>query len=96
MLTKPKTKDGKLPGQLYYENICWKAINQSIGRAIRHQNDYATILLVDSRYCTVSLSNLKEKLPKWIGDSLRQESTTSGTMKQIHEMLTKVFLFNSL
>jgi chromosome transmission fidelity protein 1 len=84
-------KDGKQPGQIYYENLCWKAINQSIGRAIRHQNDYATILLVDSRYCTVPLANLKEKLPQWICDSLKQEQQSNNN--QIYENLNKVKFF---
>jgi hypothetical protein len=80
----------KSAGQQYYENICWKAINQSIGRAIRHQNDYASIVLIDSRYCNNSLSSLLDKLPQWIGDSFKQENPSTFTNKQIMESLVKV------
>ncbi|KAK6495196.1 ATP-dependent DNA helicase chl1 [Arthrobotrys musiformis] len=49
----------------YYENACMRAVNQSIGRAIRHRNDYAVILLLDKRF---SRDNIWGKLPKWIRD----------------------------
>lgn len=55
-------------GRELYENLCMRAVNQSIGRAIRHQNDYATILLVDQRYGTPRIS---KKLPQWIGKDLK-------------------------
>ena len=36
--------------QVHYENLCMKAVNQSVGRAIRHKEDYAAILLLDHRF----------------------------------------------
>ncbi|XP_041357412.1 ATP-dependent DNA helicase DDX11-like [Gigantopelta aegis] len=63
----PRDSANRLPGQVHYENLCMKAVNQSIGRAIRHKDDYATILLLDRRY---NRQNVGSKLPKWIGDHL--------------------------
>ncbi|KAJ7644317.1 helicase C-terminal domain-containing protein [Roridomyces roridus] len=50
-----------------YENLCMNAVNQSIGRAIRHKNDWASLILLDKRYAS---SSIREKLPKWIGGKL--------------------------
>lgn len=47
----------------YIENICMRAINQSIGRSIRHINDYSMIYLIDERY---NQTNIQNKLSGWI------------------------------
>lgn len=52
----------------YMENICMKAVNQTIGRAIRHKGDYASILLVDHRYS--SDWGPFRKLPAWIKNAM--------------------------
>ena len=44
-----------------------KAVNQSIGRAVRHKNDYSTVLLLDSRY---SRDKIQSALPQWMKPSL--------------------------
>ncbi|XP_076290500.1 ATP-dependent DNA helicase DDX11 isoform X2 [Lasioglossum baleicum] len=48
-------------GQSFYENACMKAVNQCIGRAIRHINDYSTVVLFDKRY-----PQKTKALPHWI------------------------------
>ncbi|XP_034176397.1 ATP-dependent DNA helicase DDX11 [Osmia lignaria lignaria] len=52
-------------GQSLYENSCMKAVNQCIGRAIRHINDYSTVILLDKRYC-----HKTKALPQWIQRTL--------------------------
>jgi chromosome transmission fidelity protein 1 len=53
----------KNSGNEYYEGLCMKAVNQSIGRSIRHIKDYATICLLDERYLQ---ERIQKKLPMWI------------------------------
>jgi chromosome transmission fidelity protein 1 len=62
-----QSKDSTNIKQEYLENLCMKAVNQSIGRAIRHKDDYASIVLLDQRF---SQGRISSKLPKWIGSSL--------------------------
>lgn len=52
----------------FIEDLCMKSVNQSIGRVIRHRDDYAAILLLDSRY---ERNSIREKLPGWIRSSLK-------------------------
>ena len=59
--------EGKAAGREFYEYACMRAVNQSIGRAIRHQKDFATIVLLDRRYRTERISS---KLPGWIKQSI--------------------------
>ena len=65
---KMKYADGVMTGggKAFYDNICMKAVNQSIGRSIRHINDYASILLFDERYCQLRVIS---QLPDWIRKS---------------------------
>ncbi|KAN0087763.1 Helicase C-terminal domain containing protein [Tylopilus felleus] len=65
-----------------YENMCMSAVNQSIGRAIRHRTDWASLILVDRRYCSASIQN---KLPAWIRDGVSVCDGFGQTMKQLSQ-----------
>jgi chromosome transmission fidelity protein 1 len=57
---------GQGQGRFYYENLCFKGVNQSIGRSIRHKEDYSVILLMDERYSKKDCQ-VRKSLPSWIG-----------------------------
>lgn len=51
----------------YLENTCMRTVNQTIGRAIRHAQDYAAIILIDARY---GHARTRAKLSTWIQPAL--------------------------
>ncbi|KAK0815837.1 ATP-dependent DNA helicase chl1 [Friedmanniomyces endolithicus] len=53
------------------ENVCMRAVNQAVGRVIRHKDDWAGIVLMDQRYAQ---KRIREKLPGWIRESFPTES----------------------
>ncbi|KAK8797381.1 hypothetical protein WA158_004589 [Blastocystis sp. Blastoise] len=54
-------------GQQYYINLCMKATNQSVGRALRHKDDWAAIVFLDKRFKQTYLISL---LPDWINKNI--------------------------
>ncbi|CAB3403194.1 unnamed protein product [Caenorhabditis bovis] len=62
--------DSQMPngGNLLYESLCMHAVNQAIGRAIRHRRDYAAVYLFDERFAKEST---RSKLSSWIGEKTR-------------------------
>ncbi|RAH83000.1 ATP-dependent DNA helicase-like protein [Aspergillus japonicus CBS 114.51] len=73
----------KAAGREYYENACMRAVNQCIGRAIRHRNDYAAIVLMDRRY---DRTNISGKLPAWIKQSMATASVNQPAGKAIQSL----------
>ncbi|KAK8885180.1 hypothetical protein M9Y10_044309 [Tritrichomonas musculus] len=53
-------------GSKWYVEKAMRAVNQAIGRAIRHKDDYAAVVLFDQRY-----EGFKEMISKWIQPSIK-------------------------
>ncbi|XP_062140101.1 regulator of telomere elongation helicase 1 homolog [Drosophila sulfurigaster albostrigata] len=77
-LESNRTKENQLlSGQEWYSLEATRAVNQAIGRVIRHRNDYGAILLCDSRFQDASQV---QQLSKWVRGHLgaRPQSTPFG------------------
>lgn len=81
-----KTKFCEKKGINYQENSCMKLINQTIGRAIRHKNDYAVVYLVDKRF---ENPKIQEKLPSWIKEFIEKKYMFAEVISK-----TKTFFIN--
>lgn len=51
-----------------------------IGRAIRHKNDWAALILIDQRY---SSQKIQAKLPKWIGKNVNIADSFGHLMRSM-------------
>eukprot|EP01039_Chlorochromonas_danica_P003214 gene3214-3520_t len=69
--------------EAFSEALCMTSVNQSIGRAIRHAADYASIVLYDRRYQTERIQSL---LPEWIRGSLVPRSSALSVQEAVREV----------
>ncbi|CRG83283.1 chromosome transmission fidelity protein 1 [Talaromyces islandicus] len=81
------TTVAKAAGRDFYENSCMRAVNQCIGRAIRHRNDYAAIVMIDRRY---ESDRIQRKLPAWIRQSLVTDANAKG-LRSVQDDLKAFF-----
>ncbi|KAM4736852.1 regulator of telomere elongation helicase 1 [Anableps anableps] len=57
-----------LSGQEWYKQQAFRAVNQAIGRVIRHKEDYGAIFLCDQRFKN---SDARAQLPSWVKPYVR-------------------------
>lgn len=83
-----RSNPGFLTGDQYYQGRCIKAVNQSIGRALRHSRDWASIILLDARFCRpATLAGL----PEWIREAAKEcvdQSELRTDMRIFHKKWT--------
>lgn len=65
---------GKIPGMKYLSGQAWyrqqafRAVNQAVGRVIRHKEDFGAIFLCDQRFRNADVRN---QLPSWLRPYVR-------------------------
>ena len=83
------TTDAKEKSRNYYENLCMRAVNQSIGRSIRHINDYSIIYLVDRRFSTPRIQN---KLSQWVKERISITTTRNNNNNSIYTLWSQLLI----
>jgi regulator of telomere elongation helicase 1 len=73
-----------LGGKEWYEQQAIRAVNQAIGRVIRHRNDYGAILLCDDRFAQQSIIS---QLSSWI----REYVQVYNNFGEVQGRLTRFF-----
>ncbi|XP_070685220.1 Fanconi anemia group J protein [Pempheris klunzingeri] len=73
---------GLLSGHRWYEIQAYRALNQALGRCIRHKNDWGALILVDDRYRN-NPNKYITGLSKWVRQLVQHHDTFSGAMQSL-------------
>lgn len=77
MMAYVERTSGKQVADQFLEDSCMKAVNQSVGRVIRHARDHAAIVFLDRRY---THAGVMSKLPGWMLPSCSVSPTFGKTI----------------
>ncbi|XP_028856722.1 Fanconi anemia group J protein homolog [Denticeps clupeoides] len=73
---------GLLTGSRWYEIQAYRALNQALGRCIRHRNDWGALILVDDRFRS-NPNKYITGLSKWVRHLVKHHDTFSGAMQSL-------------
>lgn len=81
------TENEMLSGREWYTLEAIRAVNQAIGRVIRHKDDYGAILLCDNRF-----NYKKENISKWIQTHLNGTKSAGHSFHSTMSRLRNFFI----
>ncbi|CAG8526701.1 10742_t:CDS:10 [Paraglomus brasilianum] len=84
---KQKTRAKALSGDEWYQQQAVRAVNQALGRVIRHKNDYGAILLCDNRFAN---SRNLSHLPVWVRPFVRVPKNYNEVNGQLASFFQKM------
>ncbi|XP_049608196.1 regulator of telomere elongation helicase 1 isoform X1 [Syngnathus scovelli] len=69
-----------LTGQEWYREQAFRAVNQAIGRVIRHKDDYGAIFLCDQRFKS---RDAQSQLPSWVRPYVRSYDKFGNIVRDV-------------
>ncbi|XP_058270088.1 Fanconi anemia group J protein isoform X1 [Hemibagrus wyckioides] len=73
---------GLLPGGRWYETQAFRALNQALGRCIRHKNDWGALILVDDRF-RANPNKYITGLSKWVRQLVKHHDSFTSAMQSL-------------
>ncbi|NXV74669.1 FANCJ protein, partial [Atlantisia rogersi] len=78
-----KNSRGLLPGSQWYEIQAYRALNQALGRCIRHRKDWGALILVDDRFRNNPTKYITG-LSKWIRQQVKHHENFGSALESLH------------
>uniref|UniRef100_A0A8C9UE86 DNA 5'-3' helicase n=1 Tax=Serinus canaria TaxID=9135 RepID=A0A8C9UE86_SERCA len=77
-----KSTRGLLSGSQWYEIQAYRALNQALGRCIRHRNDWGALILVDDRF-RKNPNKYITGLSKWIRQQVQHHGSFGSALQSL-------------
>lgn len=74
-------------GRLWYETQAFRAVNQALGRAIRHKEDWGVVMLLDSRY---GEKRAQGQLSRWVVENSRSYESYGACVSDLERFLSGI------
>eukprot|EP00042_Codosiga_hollandica_P039650 m.334192 g.334192 ORF g.334192 m.334192 type:complete len:1204 (-) comp55663_c0_seq1:121-3732(-) len=76
-----------LTGGQWYDIQAFRALNQGLGRCIRHRHDWGAIMLIDTRF--QNQPRIIERLSKWVRSSIQHSVHSGEAMTKLQAFVTE-------
>eukprot|EP00037_Helgoeca_nana_P018997 m.183767 g.183767 ORF g.183767 m.183767 type:complete len:1212 (-) comp24671_c0_seq2:55-3690(-) len=85
--SKWSKKNALMNGDQWYETQAFRALNQGLGRCIRHRDDWGAILIVDCRFATKE--RYTAAISKWVRQRLVHHGKFDKAMASLEEFVAR-------
>ncbi|VDO34496.1 unnamed protein product [Onchocerca flexuosa] len=89
------TKLQILSGDEWYTMQAYRALNQALGRCLRHRSDWGSILMLDERLLQTQRNPNAKKISRWIREQLRPLTNYEHFLSELNSFVNKMEIKNS-